>query len=74
MSEQAMDTLPAIVVPALDQRDPFCPSEYTGLLMHALRDREQCFAKGKGLDMGLAVECCWARSVCLVCASCMEWT
>ena len=32
--------------------DPFRPSDYTGMLMHALRTRAQAFGKHAGLDMG----------------------
>ena len=32
--------------------DPFRPSEYTGLLMHALKLRSGQFGRGRGLDMG----------------------
>jgi len=32
--------------------DPFRPSEYTGLLMHALKLRAIEYGRGKGLDMG----------------------
>jgi len=35
------------------RRDPFRPSEYTGLLMHALRARAPDFGRGAGLDMGM---------------------
>jgi release factor glutamine methyltransferase len=34
-------------------RDPFRPSDYTGLLMHALRLRAADFGRGSGLDMGV---------------------
>ncbi len=34
-------------------RDPFRPSDYTGLLMHALRSRSGYFGRGRGLDMGV---------------------
>jgi release factor glutamine methyltransferase len=33
--------------------DPFRPSDYTGLLMHALRARAVGYARGSGLDMGV---------------------
>ena len=33
--------------------DPFRPSDYTGLLMHALRLRASEFGRGSGLDMGV---------------------
>jgi hypothetical protein len=36
-----------------EQTDTLCPSEYTGLLMHALRSRADGFGLGKGLDMGV---------------------
>lgn len=32
--------------------DPFRPSDYTGLLLHALKSRAQHFGRGAGLDMG----------------------
>jgi release factor glutamine methyltransferase len=32
--------------------DAFRPSDYTGLLLHALRSRAQGFGRGMGLDMG----------------------
>src|SRR5690242_16254888 len=32
--------------------DPFRPSDYTGLLLHALRSRAPHFGRGMGLDMG----------------------
>ncbi len=32
--------------------DPFRPSDYTGMLMHALRRRAHAFGKDAGLDMG----------------------
>lgn len=34
-------------------KDPFRPSDYTGLLMHALRLRAPEFGRGSGLDMGV---------------------
>jgi methylase of polypeptide subunit release factors len=34
-------------------RDPFRPSDYTGLLMYAIRSRCANFNRGKGLDMGV---------------------
>jgi release factor glutamine methyltransferase len=33
--------------------DPFRPSDYTGLLMHALRTRAGSYGRGAGLDMGM---------------------
>src|SRR3954452_5222115 len=33
--------------------DPFRPSDYTGLLMHALRQRAGDYRRGSGLDMGV---------------------
>lgn len=33
--------------------DPYRPSDYTGLLMHALRTRADSFGRGSGLDMGV---------------------
>src|SRR5580765_7233420 len=32
--------------------DPFRPSDYTGLLLHALKSRAEHFGRGMGLDMG----------------------
>jgi len=38
---------------AMHASDPFRPSDYTGLLMHALRSRAPEYARGSGLDMGV---------------------
>jgi|SRR6185312_11804330 len=38
---------------AVTGSDPFRPSEYTGLLMHALHSEAAHFARGSGLDMGV---------------------
>src|SRR5690349_19669522 len=43
---------PARRPPAAAAADAFRPSDYTGLLMHALRSRAQEFGRGMGLDMG----------------------
>lgn len=39
--------------PASAPLDPFRPSDYTGLLMHALRTRSDQYPHGCGLDMGV---------------------
>jgi release factor glutamine methyltransferase len=33
--------------------DPFLPSDYTGMLIHAVRERAATFGRGSGLDMGV---------------------
>lgn len=43
---------PARRPPAVAPVDAFRPSDYTGLLLHALRSRAQDFGRGMGLDMG----------------------
>ena len=51
-----MDTLPNQPSDASEPmpgNDPFRPSEYTGLLMHALRLRADSYGREAGLDMGL---------------------
>jgi release factor glutamine methyltransferase len=51
-----MDTLPdrpPETTEAIPGNDPFRPSEYTGLLMHALRLRAANYGKDAGLDMGV---------------------
>ena len=51
-----MDTLPARppkTEEAIPGNDPFRPSEYTGLLMHALRLRADSYGRDAGLDMGV---------------------
>lgn len=51
-----MDTLPdrpPATREAISENDPFRPSEYTGLLMHALRLRADSYGRDAGLDMGL---------------------
>ena len=35
------------------ERDPFHPSDYTGMIIHALRSRAGAFGLGSGLDMGV---------------------
>jgi release factor glutamine methyltransferase len=40
------------LTPASAPTDPFRPSDYTGLLMHALKSRAGHYERGKGLDMG----------------------
>jgi methylase of polypeptide subunit release factors len=45
-----VDGIPVGVAPPVD---PFRPSEYSGLLMQALRSRADTFARGAGLDMGM---------------------
>ena len=34
-------------------RDPFRPSDYTGMILHAMRLRAPTFGRGSGLDMGV---------------------
>lgn len=51
-----MDTLPdrpPETKEAIPGNDPFRPSEYTGLLMHALRLRADTYGRDAGLDMGV---------------------
>jgi len=51
-----MDTLPdrpPETRQASSETDPFRPSEYTGLLMHALRHRADSYGRDAGLDMGV---------------------
>lgn len=51
-----MDTLPdrpPETRQAISEADPFRPSEYTGLLMHALRLRADSYGREAGLDMGV---------------------
>ena len=43
---------PARPLAAAPPTDAFRPSDYTGLLLHALRSRAQHFGRGMGLDMG----------------------
>lgn len=40
------------MIPKVADTDPFRPSEYTGLLIHALRTRAPGYARRTGLDMG----------------------
>ncbi len=40
------------MIPKVADVDPFRPSEYTGLLIHALRTRTPHYARRTGLDMG----------------------
>jgi len=58
MDEQAAPMSTAVSLASLPTRasaatDLFRPSEYTGLLMHALRSRSAEFGRAKGLDMGM---------------------
>lgn len=49
-----MNRTPEIeAAPASTTADPFRPSEYSGLLAHALRARAQSFGRAAGLDMGM---------------------
>jgi methylase of polypeptide subunit release factors len=41
------------VLPLVAQNDPFRPSGYTGMLIHAVRARAGNFRRGSGLDMGV---------------------
>ena len=41
------------VLPDPQSRDPFRPSNYTGMLMRAMRLRAADFGRGSGLDMGV---------------------
>lgn len=43
---------PAPHSPEVAGADPFRPSDYTGLLLHALKSRAAHFRRGAGLDMG----------------------
>src|ERR1051326_1935585 len=43
---------PAPLPPEVADIDAFRPSDYTGLLLHALRSRATDFRRGTGLDMG----------------------
>ncbi len=38
---------------AWQEKDLFRPSDYTGMLMHAVHMRQACFGRGSGLDMGI---------------------
>src|SRR4051794_22667947 len=49
MSTLTRATLPA----AAPAADPFRPSEYTGLLIQAVKSRAEAFGRGSGLDMGM---------------------
>ncbi len=51
-----MDTLPdrsSETTEAIPGKDPFRPSDYTGLLMHALQLRADSYGRDAGLDMGV---------------------
>jgi release factor glutamine methyltransferase len=49
---QMIETTESVLPPAA-QNDPFRPSGYTGMLIHAVRARAGNFRRGSGLDMGL---------------------
>jgi release factor glutamine methyltransferase len=68
-------TGPAALREAAATTDPFRPSDYTGMLIHAVRQRAMTFGRRNGLDMGvgsgvllgalglLGVECLWGVDI-----------
>jgi len=50
---QTLLTEPIEVQPPPAISDPFLPSDYSGMLIHVVRERAATFGRGSGLDMGV---------------------